>query len=206
MNTWDMIHAERAGFADTLDGLSDSDWDRQSLSAQWTVRDVVAHMVATATSTPPKFIAAMAKSGFRFSKMVSNSIQQLENANSDKELAAMYRAHINSTNGPPGPAASWLGETIVHGEDVTRALGTYGNHNVDYVVAAANFYKKSNMLIGAKRRISGVQLIATDADWRHGSGPTVEGPAIALVLAMTGRRVALDDLTGEGVEVLRRSS
>jgi hypothetical protein len=45
-----------------------------------------------------------------------------------------------------------------------------------------------------------------DADWRHGTGPEVSGPAIALVMAMTGRKAALDDLTGDGVAVLRERS
>jgi hypothetical protein len=48
-----------------------------------------------------------------------------------------------------------------------------------------------------------VSLRATDTDWRHGSGPEASGPIIALVMAMTGRKVALDDLTGEGAAVLR---
>jgi hypothetical protein len=54
-----------------------------------------------------------------------------------------------------------------------------------------------------KRRVDGVTLRATDADWRHGSGPEVSGPAIAPVMAMAGRKAALDDLTGDGVAVLR---
>jgi hypothetical protein len=31
----------------------------------------------------------------------------------------------------------------------------------------------------------------------------VAGPHIALIMAMCGRKVALDDLTGPGVEILR---
>ena len=46
-------------------------------------------------------------------------------------------------------------------------------------------------------------LKATDADWTHGSGPLVEGPALSLLLAATGRKVALADLSGDGVEILR---
>ena len=39
--------------------------------------------------------------------------------------------------------------------------------------------------------------------WRHGDGPLVTGPILALVMAMTGRKVALDDVSGDGVTVLR---
>jgi hypothetical protein len=66
----------------------------------------------------------------------------------------------------------------------------------------ADFYKGSNLIIGTKRRIGGVRLEATDVEWQHGSGPTVSGPIIDLLMAMTGRRPALDDLQGDGVATL----
>jgi hypothetical protein len=59
-------------------------------------------------------------------------------------------------------------------------------------------------VIGAKDRIAGLTLRASDADWSHGAGPTVTGPVIALVMAMTGRKQVLDDLAGDGVAVLRK--
>src|SRR5206468_8477783 len=119
------------------------------------------------------------------------------------DLVEKLRARIDARTAPPGPAASWLGETIVHGEDVFRALGGYRDHPIAHVLAVADFYKNSNLLIGAKNRIEGVTLRATDADWRHGSGPEARGPMVALVMAMTGRKPALDDLTGDGVAALR---
>ena len=70
----------------------------------------------------------------------------------------------------------------------------------------ADFYKGSNLLIGSKRRISGLTLRATDADWTTGTGPEVSGPILSLVMAMTGRKAADDDLTGEGVATLRSRS
>jgi hypothetical protein len=73
---------------------------------------------------------------------------------------------------------------------------------MENVLAVADFYKSSNALIGSKNRIDGVTLIATDADWRTGTGPEATGPAIALVMAMTGRKIPLDDLTGDGVDLL----
>ena len=70
----------------------------------------------------------------------------------------------------------------------------------------ADFYRGSNLLIGSKRRIAGLTLRATDAEWTHGTGPEVSGPILSLVMAMTGRKVADDDLTGEGVATLRSRS
>jgi len=74
------------------------------------------------------------------------------------------------------------------------------------VVRVADFFKGSNLLIGAKRRIDGLALRATDADWSHGNGPEVSGPILSLVMVMTGRQAALGDLSGEGVATLRDRS
>lgn len=49
----------------------------------------------------------------------------------------------------------------------------------------------------------GYRLTATDTDWARGDGPEVAGPIGALLLLLTGRRVALEQLTGEGANALR---
>jgi hypothetical protein len=59
------------------------------------------------------------------------------------------------------------------------------------------------MLIGTKDRIIGLTLRATDADWSTGTGPEVSGPALALLLAMTGRPAGLAGLSGDGVGMLQ---
>jgi uncharacterized protein (TIGR03083 family) len=96
-----------------------------------------------------------------------------------------------------------VGEAVVHSEDIRRPLGIRREYPLDTVLRAADFYKGSNAIIGAKNRVAGLTLRATDADWTTGSGPEVRGPAMALVMAMTGRSAALPDLTGDGVGTLR---
>ena len=203
MDTWPMIKAERIATADALAALPPADWDRPSLCAGWTVRDVVAHMIDSQTVTPARFFARFAASGFRFPVMARRNIEAIRNGRTDRELLELLRSRADARTAPPGPVLSWLGEAIVHGEDATRAVEGYREHPIEHLVAVADFYKRSNALIGTKRRIDGVALHATDADWRHGSGPEVSGPMIALVLAMTGRKVALSDLHGDGVAVMR---
>jgi hypothetical protein len=72
--------------------------------------------------------------------------------------------------------------------------------------AGADLYKGSNLLVGSRSRIAGLTLRATDADWSHGTGPEVSGPILSLVMAMTGRKQADDDLAGDGVATLRSRS
>jgi hypothetical protein len=92
------------------------------------------------------------------------------------------------------------------GRTFRRALGIRHDYSTESVTQVADFYKSSNLIIGAKRRIDGVRLVATDTEWSHGSGPEVSGPIVALLLAMTGRKAALGDLSGDGVATLQQRS
>jgi uncharacterized protein (TIGR03083 family) len=199
---WPVVHAERRALADDLDGLAPDRWTTPSLCAGRTVQDTLAHMVATARMTPPAFLAKMLAAGFRFERMADAEIAR-ESAGGPPATLERFRAVEASSSGPPGPKLSWLGETLVHAEDIRRPLGLAHDYPVDAVTRVADFYAGSNVLIGGKRRVAGVTLKATDADWSHGSGPVVEGPAMALLMATAGRRAALDDLSGPGLELLR---
>ena len=68
----------------------------------------------------------------------------------------------------------------------------------------ADFYRGSNLIIGGKKRAAGLTFRATDTDWTAGSGPEVAGPALSIVMAITGRQAAFADLSGDGVDVLSR--
>ena len=61
-------------------------------------------------------------------------------------------------------------------------------------------------VLGNKKRIAGLKLVATDMDWSCGEGLEVRGTGEALLMAMNGRTAALDDLSGEGLATLRAHS
>ncbi|MBV9411985.1 MAG: maleylpyruvate isomerase family mycothiol-dependent enzyme [Acidimicrobiia bacterium] len=201
-DVWPTIHSERKALAADLDGLSAKAWDTPSLCDGWTVRDVVAHMTAATKLSGPKFFAAMIGSGFTFEKVQAKGIAANLGGSPDDTLTNL-KAQLDSTGRPPGPVETMLGETIVHSEDIRRPLNLQHAYPTEALVRTADFFKKSNLIIGSKKRIAGLSLRATDADWQHGSGPSVEGPMIDLLLAMTGRKAALDSLTGDGVATLR---
>jgi uncharacterized protein (TIGR03083 family) len=96
-----------------------------------------------------------------------------------------------------------LGETVIHSEDIRRALGIRHDYPMDALVQVADFFKGSNLIIGTKNRIAGLTLQATDTEWSHGTGPEVSAPMLSLVMAMTGRKVGDDELTGDGATTLR---
>jgi uncharacterized protein (TIGR03083 family) len=200
-DVWQMIHAERAALAADLDSLDEARWATPSLCGEWTVRDVLAHMTATAKISAPAFFGKMITSGFNLKKVQAKDIAAERGATPSDTLAG-FKAQVSSTKHPPGPTDSWLGEAIVHAEDIRRPLGIAHEYKPAAVARVADFYKGSNLIIGAKRRISGLRLTATDADWAFGDGPEVSGPLLSLVMAMTGRKANLADLAGDGVATL----
>ncbi|HLK76183.1 MAG TPA: maleylpyruvate isomerase family mycothiol-dependent enzyme [Streptosporangiaceae bacterium] len=205
MDIWPVIHDQRKALAADLKGRGGEEWAMPSLCSQWTVRDVLAHMTSAATLTPPAFFGKLIGSGFNFEKVQASGIAA-NRGSSPADTMARFEAVLTSVKHPPGPADTWLGETIVHAEDIRRPLGIVHHYPTDAVVQVASFYQGSNLLIGSKRRIEGLTLRATDADWSHGTGPEVAGPILSLVQAMTGRKAPIDDLTGEGVATLRSRS
>jgi uncharacterized protein (TIGR03083 family) len=202
VEAWPVIHAERAALLADLRTLTRDQWASRSLCDRWTVRQVLAHIVSTARMTPPKFFVGMLRSGFSFQTFSDRGVAR-ESAGATADQLAALESVLTATAHPPGPLDSWLGEAIIHAEDIRRPLGITRAYPTEAVARVARFYSGSNLIIGAKDRIAGVRLEATDTDWSHGTGPVMTGPVLALLLAMTGRRVALDDLTGDGVAVLR---
>jgi uncharacterized protein (TIGR03083 family) len=202
VNPWDAIHHERTALAGDLAELNDEQWQTRSLCGDWTVQQVLGHMTAAAATNPPKWLVRFAGTGFRFNTLINNDIAT-QTAGGPAATLARFVAVENSNGHPPGPVDSWLGETMVHAEDIRQPLGIAHDYPVDALTQLADFYTGSNLLIGAKKRVAGLTLRATDADWSTGSGPEVAGPTIAIVMAMTGRTVAFDDLEGDGVSTLR---
>ena len=199
---WPIIHAEREALIADLDTLTGEQWATRSLCANWTVRDVLGHMIATAKMTPPKFFVSMAAVGFRFNNMTARGVAREATANPADGLAN-FRSHVNDTTAPPGPVEAMLGEAVIHSADIRTPLGIAHEYPEGALNRVADFYKASNLIVGAKQRIDGLSLRATDTGWSTGSGPEVAGPHLSLILAMTGRSAALADLSGAGVDTLR---
>ena len=198
---WSNIHAERENLVETLKSLTAEQWSAPTWCGAWNVKEVVGHVLGAAEQTTFNFYKELAGAGFSFNVFAERGAKKLA-ALEPSELIERLEARTTTTNHPPAPVIAMLGEIIVHGDDIRRPLGMTHHSPEAALIAVADNWKKSNLLIGSKRRITGVHLQATDATWSHGTGPLVSGPLQSLVLAMTGRKGALPDLSGEGVAVL----
>ncbi|HEX9530943.1 MAG TPA: maleylpyruvate isomerase family mycothiol-dependent enzyme [Acidimicrobiales bacterium] len=197
-----MIHAERRALATDLADIGPDQWAAPSLCSGWTVREVLAHMTATAKITPAKFLPGIVGSGFSFEKLQAKGVAA-ELGQTPSDTLSRFTEVAAATSKPPGPIDTALGETLVHSEDIRRVLGIKHEYDPAALEQVADFYRRSNLIIGGKKRAAELTFRATDADWTAGSGPEVSGPMLSLTIAIAGRKAALDDLEGAGVETLR---
>ncbi len=200
--TWKLIHRERAAMADTLATLTPEQWRQPSLCGGWTVRDAAGHIVTGAEQTKRRFMTHMAANGFRFNRMMDVDAKRTA-ARPPDEIIARLRARVATTNRPPAPVRTMLGEIVVHSDDIRRPLGLPSDVAPEALIACLEMYKDTSFPVGTKKRIEGLRMVATDVDWSHGTGPEVTGPGLAVMAAMTGRRAALDELSGDGLATLQ---
>ncbi|NEW46395.1 maleylpyruvate isomerase family mycothiol-dependent enzyme [Nocardia cyriacigeorgica] len=191
-----MLAAERAQLVELLRDLSDAEWESPSLCAGWRVRDVVGHLLQD-TYSPLGYAAVVVKSLGSVDK-TNNAIVTTSAALSTAQLIdAMAGAGRLSKYAP----TLMLADLMVHQQDIRRPLGRSREIPEDRLITVLD-HPDPFALPG--RRMKGLRFVATDVSWTSGDGPEVRGSGEAIALAVVGRTVALDDLTGDGVAELRR--
>lgn len=204
MEAWDAERDEMLDLAERLAELGDEQWNSPSLGAQWRIRDVLAHMTAGAEGAfgVGAILGGMLRHGFKYNRWVAADGKVRGQQDPEAVLRAFRNAAADRAPRPGARPVRGLMHVLVHGQDMCRPLGIKRDLPEAHLLAVADFVKDDVDIFGAKRRIAGCRLTATDMDWTHGHGPEVTGPAEALVMMMAGRLVALDDLSGEGKAAL----
>ena len=202
MDTWAKDDAEREALCDDLAGLDASQWDVQSFCPEWKVRHVVAHQIEQIGRTGRAVVVGLVKNGMNANRFIARDAL-IAGAASPESLVTRLRATIGTHKGPPmASPAVMLVETVCHSADIRCPLGIKYTTPEATLVEAADTLKRSNIPFRTKKRIGGLRLVATNAAWSTGEGPSVEGPLESLILVMAGRPAGFDDLTGEGTSVL----
>ena len=201
---WTAVHHERAALVRDLETLAPGRWGAPTACAGWDVHDVVAHLVDSAKATAPSFLRDMVAARFDFHRQNALGVARERRADPAGTLAE-FRSVLTRTSTPPAPIATRLVEAFVHGEDIRRATGLSGDYPADRVAEALAYQLRTSVRMGGgKERAEGLRLIATDAPADSGSGPQVCGSALALLLAVSGRPVRPDELTGPAAATLTR--
>ncbi|MEU2488235.1 maleylpyruvate isomerase family mycothiol-dependent enzyme [Streptomyces sp. NPDC012617] len=201
-DVWPLVHAERAALVGDLQSLDDGQWEEPSLCSGWTVHDVVAHLVDTARTTRLGFLLGLAGARFDFDRQNARGVER-ERCASPRDTLERLRQSAARTSTPPAPLDSRLVEEIVHGEDIRRPLGIARSYPREAVVRSLRLQVRTPASFGGARElVARTRLTASDAGLSIGEGPEVCGPALSLLLAVSRRRVALDDLGGPGLSAL----
>lgn len=118
-------------------------------------------------------------------------------AASTSELAGFLREHAHHPWKPPvGGIAAALGHDVVHGLDITVALGLDRRVPEDRVrLLLEKITPGTARFFGADLR--GIQLRADDLDWSFGTGTPLYGSAQDLLLVAYGRKLPPGRLHGE---------
>lgn len=124
MTIWTTIATERRRIADELETLTEAQWVTPTSCAGWNVEDVAAHMIVPFDVSTPRFGLAMLKHRGNFDKAMIDLTARVKAKNSRAEVIEKLRANADSEWTPPGGGPeSPLGEVVVHGQDIRRALG-----------------------------------------------------------------------------------
>jgi len=193
----EMFRTEYNAFGELLDELSHEDWALRSLCPDWTVHDVVEHVA------------------FHIHR---EGIRQTLGSTEKQTLLLVDRANAQTTSGlvewfrSPPPAAALRSkvnvcELVIHQEDVRAVVGrprTYPESTLEMCLDECTSVAGNINVVGRLRRLArGAELRATDLGWTKGKGEKISGRGQAVLLAIAGRPSMLQELTGDGVDLLR---
>ena len=191
------IAAERRELAAILGGLPPESWDSPTLCAGWRVREVVAHITMPLRYRLPRFAFEMIRSRGNFNRMADRCARR-DAAAPPGQLAAALRDNEENPWKPPGGGYQGaLTHDVIHGLDITVALGLDRQVPAERVgiVLAGITAAKSVRFFGTD--LDGIELRADDLDWSFGSGTPVSGSAQDLALVVCGRKLPPGHLRGE---------
>jgi len=204
VDTFAEIADERRGLADLLRGLSGEQQTAQSLCDEWSVHDVAAHLILPLKVSGPTFLLAMLACRGSFDRANVRLTREQARRPFDEIIEVLHRkAESRFTPPGSGPEAP-LTDLLVHGLDIRWPLRLTRDIPEERLRKSLTFVTGSSARgVVAKNTLDGLRFAADDIDWAHGSGPTVSGNAEALLLVITGRTEALDQLSGDGESTLR---
>ncbi|MFC9439982.1 maleylpyruvate isomerase family mycothiol-dependent enzyme [Nocardia sp. NPDC057030] len=193
-----MVARERADLAELLGTLTDEQWNSESLCAGWRVRDVAAHLLYEVTP-PLTYTLETLRAGGSFDRINARYVERWRDRPIDELLAAFRKTRRGGFPTRFAPRIA-LADTLIHHQDIRRPLGLRRTVPAPHLLT---LLRHPDPFLRPWARMRGLRFTATDVDWERGSGPAVEGPGEAIVLAVAGRPAALTDLDGAGVDILR---
>ncbi len=189
VNIKDAVRAERRDQAELLQDLSAHQWDAPSLCEGWRVKEVVAHTTLPFRASTRRVLWEMVKAKGSFNRASDRMAREDAATLSTTDLLTSLKNNIDHPWTPPGggPVGA-LSHDVIHGLDITVALGLDRRVPLDRLTLVLNEVKPSHVKY-FKADLKGKRLVATDLDWTFGEGEPVRGLAQDLLLVVCGRRL-----------------
>lgn len=195
---WAAVAETRVAIADLLDQLTEAEWEHESLCAGWRVREVAGHVSLVPTITTGELVRAAPRGGFNPNR-INTVLAKRYGALPPDAIVARIRQHAQDrTTARALNTKDSLFDVIVHSQDIARPLGRRVDVRPESVGLGLDRVWEMGWPFKARQRYADVRLRATDTSWARGeSGRLVEGPALELLLLLTGReQAAVLDSTG----------
>lgn len=199
--------ANRRLLADFFDGLDETQLETQSLCSAWTVRQVLGHSAMPFSVGIGRLLWRTLLAGGSIDR-AAVAIAEEQARRPVAELTGLLRTYAGKR--VPAPGVGPMGQFTdhcIHLRDCARPLGLDTDVPLEDWRAVLDWLptKQASLGVVPAGRLDGLALRATDQDWSWGTADSAEvaGPSEALAMALSGRPVALADLTGRGVATLR---
>jgi uncharacterized protein (TIGR03083 family) len=131
---------ELESISEFLHGLSDDQWDHESLCTGWQVRHVVSHMTLGYTTPFFTMVAKVGKHGFNVPKASAEESVEFGDAHTPAEILAAFdtipKDHVRKGISKLIPTKEALLDHVVHQQDMRRPLGLPRQVPEDRLVAA----------------------------------------------------------------------
>ena len=194
------VGPQLARLADTLSAVPTSA-DQPSLCAGWTVRHVLAHMTMAARYDGPAFHTELEAASYDFHQL-SETLARRDGRLPLEQLLQDLRSDTMAVWAPPvGGAMGALTHAVIHGLDITGALGLDRTSDDDASRLVLDSLA-SNAADHFQVDPAGHLLRATDLNWEYGTGVYVGASAADLILALAGRQrpgIDLPDTSGHSL-------
>ena len=203
MNIWAAIADERESLIATLERLSPQQWASPSLCGDWTVHEVLGHLVVAAKPPRRRVVLETLKARGNFDKANCHLAQE-QAERPPAELLATYRELVAHRFKPPGfGPESTLADILMHSLDIRIPLRLPTERPVErYASAIGVYFNRLVQLVVGPRGRPVLHWVATDVAWQHGSGDEARGTVADLMLTASGRGARIHALTGAGQPAL----
>lgn len=197
---WGHIHTERNALAGRLAELTAEQWQADSLCPGWTVKDVAAHIISNPQIGWRQLPAMTARNlGRGYNTMVFREVKRLAATQTPETILADFETFASSRRHVPVTTTTEpLVDGLVHTQDILRPLGIAHEAAPEAAAIAADRCRLLSGLMGSRRVIRAVRMVASDVDWARGRGPVVEAPIGELLMLCAGRRADAARVTGPG--------